>query len=72
MCVLLIIDMHKMRSNLLIKELDSKLNGRNSIFTWLSMRPRDFKRMTLRTHVISTMRFDGHLSDGYLSTYRHM
>jgi len=36
------------------------------------MRPRDFKRMTLRTHVISTMRFDGHLSDGYPSTYGHM
>ena len=28
--------------------------------------------MTLRTHVISTMRFDGHLSDGYPSTYGHV
>jgi len=36
------------------------------------MRPRDFKRMTLGTHVISTMRFDGHHSDGYPSTYGHM
>jgi len=36
------------------------------------MRPGDFKRMTLRTRVISTMRFDGHLSDGYPSTYGHM
>ena len=31
------------------------------------MRPRDFKRITLRTHVIinTMMRFDGHLSNGY-------
>ena len=57
---------------LLKNELDSKLNRRNSIFTWFSMSPRDFKRMTLRTHVISTLRFDGHLSDGYPLTYEHM
>jgi len=32
----------------------------------------NFKLMTLRTYVISTMRFDGHLSDGYPSTYGHL
>ena len=56
------------RSNL----LNNELNRRNLIFTWLSMGQRNFKSMTIRTHVVSTMRFDGHLSDGYPSTYEHM
>jgi len=32
----------------------------------------DFKRMTLRTRAISTMRFDGPVSDGYPSIDGHM
>ena len=36
------------------------------------MRPRDFKRMTLRTHVISIMRFDGHFLDTFRMANRQL
>ena len=61
------IDIHIMRSNVIKKVLHGKLNRKKYNIYIVHKRPRDFKRMPLRTYVISTMRFDGHLSDGYPS-----